>query len=242
MSSVEYRPWWGSRTSSAWPSRLPRSSDPTHPLPYRQGAAGLARALPTLLDSQDERSGRPAHRAAPAAAGRRRPPTVPGSTGSGTSRAPPGSPACPWPPSAPRCAPCGTPSSCAAGQRRSCWSWPGRWLRAAGRLEQLRLVCHQGPARLPHRSPAPEQAAGARRWRCGPYRRLRRSSCEPGWCDLAAPPGTGGGGRSDSTTAHSSSGTSSSTRAVMARDHPIHPEGRETTSQCVVSSRRSWTG
>jgi hypothetical protein len=57
VSSAAHRLWPGPRASSTWPSRLPRSTDPTHPLPYRPGVAGLARALPTLLDGHDDRTG-----------------------------------------------------------------------------------------------------------------------------------------------------------------------------------------
>ena len=35
--------------------------------------------------------------------------------------------------------------------------------------------------------PSSRAAAGARRWRCGPYRRSRRSSYEPGWCGPGRP-------------------------------------------------------
>ena len=35
--------------------------------------------------------------------------------------------------------------------------------------------------------PSSRAAAGARRWRCGPYRRSRRSRCEPGWCGPGRP-------------------------------------------------------
>jgi hypothetical protein len=88
----------------------------------------------------------------------------------------------------------------------------------------------QGPARLPHRSPAPEQAAAPRGRGAGHVDDRGEAHASRDGADPAAPPGTGRRWQERLDTAHSSLGASSPTTAVMARDHPIPPGRRETTS------------